>query len=261
MTNLVAADLFALRRSRGLVACFVAAAACAVIFMWFGQRIAAGGLQNDAAGPGSLFSDVFAVHLLGSLVAGTLISRDFESKTVHDALLAQRRSRVVAARSVTYVIVVALLVLPYAVVALVSFVARWEVAEFLPTPLLGVAANTSGVAVDAAGVTTAVALGLAAVVGYAGQLAVVIPLSFILRRPAAIMGLGFAWGFAADSLAGLVPDGWGQGLLSLTPYGERYDLTLASSGSDILLAVLVSVVFIVVMAGLAYARFRTAEVK
>lgn len=261
MANLLRADLFRLRHSTGVLVCLIVAVASAAGYVYLSHAMATGALDASAANSASVVSDVMIVNLLGSLLVGLLVSHDFETKAIHDALLASSRATFVAAKAVMAAGLVMALVAPYGIAALVGFVSGGEFALFLPTPFLDVVANEAGLAVDAGSIASVVAVAAVTSLRYAALLSICVPLAFALRKPVAVMAIGFAWGFVADFLVSLTDDSAVIGpLVALTPYAPRHIPALASGGADLVATAGVSVVFIAVMAAVTQLFFRRSDI-
>lgn len=262
MPNLIQADIFQLRRSTAMRVSLAVAVVAAVGYVYLARLMGDGTLSMSDANSASVFSDVMVVNLLGPLLAGIVVAQDFETKTVHDVLLSATRASFVATKTIVFAMVTVLLVAPYGVAAAVGLLSGQEFTAFLPTAFLSIVANETGAPVDGATIGRVVAITLVSGLLYAGRLAVCLPLAFAIKRPVAVMAIGFAWGFVADLLVGLVEDvPVLSDLVALTPYAASHSLTLESTGGDLLAAGVASVVFLALMAGAAHLVFRRADIK
>jgi len=260
--NLIRADLFTLRHSTGVRVSLLVAVVAAVGYVYLAHQIATGALEPSAADSASVLSDVMVVYLLGSLLAGIVVATDFDTKTIHDALLSSSRAALVATKTVVLVAVVASLVAPYGLVALVGFLSGQEFTAFLPTVFLSIVANEQGLPADAGSVGTIVVVVAATMLVYAARLSICLPLAFAVKRPVAVMAVGFGGNFLVDFVATLVVDVPVLGdLVGLTPFGPTHSLTLASDAGDLLAAAGASIVFLALMAGASYLIFRRADIK
>lgn len=262
MPNLIRADVFTLSRSTGVRVSLLVAAVAAAAYLYLSHQLGTGAVDPSAADSASVLSDVLIVYLLGSLLAGILVATDIDTKAIHDVLLTSSRGVVVATKTVTLVALVASLVAPYGIASVVGFLSGQEFSAFLPTPFLAIAANEPGLATDAGSVgrVLGVVAGTAAV--YAARVSICLPLAFAVRRPVAVMAVGFGGNFLADFLASLAVDVPVLGdLVELTPFGSRHSLTLSSNAGDVLTTVGVSVVFLTLMSAVSYLIFRRADIK
>ena len=262
MPNVVRAEVYRLRHAPMTWIVLVIATVSAVAYVWLAHLLAEGRLAASAANSGSVFSDVMIVYLLGALLIGAGISSDFESRAVHDQILAHSRADIVAAKTVTSTMTTMALVLPYGLVALIAFLSGMKVAPFLGTAVLSIASNEAGLSASPAHVARVCALIVVTALIYAARLAVCIPLAFVVKKPVIVMAFGFGWNFLADFLASLADGRPVIGhLAAVTPYARNYELTLTSSTGTLLAAAGVSVLFIVAMGVLTHLLFRRSEIK
>jgi len=140
MPNLLRADLYVLARSRALWIALVVSSAMAVAYFVSARLIADGTYDMSIAGSVAGFSDAMALPLLGSLLIGVAAASDLENRTVHDRLLAAPRSVHVAVKTVMALAVTAVVLLPYVIGSLLCLSAGWDLAPFLATTPLRVAA-------------------------------------------------------------------------------------------------------------------------
>lgn len=262
MINQLAADWFILTRSAVLRVTVAVSAVCAVVFLALARGFATGALDVSQTQSASGVSDVFIILLLGGLLVGVTVARDFETRTIHDSLLATTRGRYVAARTISHVACICLLGAPYAVAAIVAFASGMEFAPFLPTTPLQIAGNMAGVEVGAASIMLAIGVGISMLLLYAAQLAVCLPLAFVLRKPVAVMAIGFVFNLVASMALDPLQDVAGIGhLVALTPYTSDALLGLDASWAEVGTSIVRSVAFIVAMALASHLWFRRADIK
>lgn len=260
MINQLRADLFVLRHSGAallsLLVCVLAAAGYTVLQ----HGLATGSLGPDLASGVQVFSDVLMVSLLGPLLYGTIVSGPFETKSVHNALLASSRAAFVAAKTVIAAGAVTVLSLPYGIATLIGLATGAEFLPAVPTSFSLLLAE--GAELTSQRIGTVLAITATSAVLTAAKLAVCVPLAIRVQRPLVVMAAGFVWGSVADLLGGAAEDVPGlDQLVRLTPFAREHVPTPDSTGGDMLAAVAVSVVFVALMGVLAWALFRRADVK
>jgi hypothetical protein len=221
--NLIRADALTLRHSIGVRVSALTAVLAAGGYLLLAHLIATGTLDESASNSASALSDVMVVYLLGSLLVGMLVAGDFETRTIHDALLASSRATLVGAKTVGLLAVVTLLVAPYGLATLLGFVSGTEFAAFMPTTFLDVVANEQGLAVDAGSVAKVAGIVVVTTLVYVARLSFCLPVAFAAKRPVAVMAVGFGGNFLLDFLAALAVDVPGLGtLVELTPFGPSH---------------------------------------
>ncbi|MBZ2195354.1 hypothetical protein [Occultella gossypii] len=260
MINQLRADLFTQRHSTGFIVCLLAACGAAAAYLYLQHQLALGGLNAAAANGVQGLSDVMVINLLGSLLIGLIVSRPFETKSVHDALLASSRGSFVASKTVVAALAVFLLGVPYGIAALVGRATGLEVAPAVPTTFALLA--ESGAEPDAAGVGRIIAVSVVAAILYAARLAVCIPLAIVVKRPIVVMAAGFVWAFVADLLVGAAAK-WEalEAITRLTPYAPDHLPLPDSSGGELVGTSIVAVVFIALMGLVAWLLLRRADIK
>lgn len=261
MPNQIRATLLQTRRSTSFRAALAACSLGAIAYLWIAHAVATGTLTEVTGRSGQGVSDVFLVMLLGSLLAGTIVCTDFETKTMHDAVLATHRASIVAARTVVFTLAVMLLTLPFGIAASVALAAGAEVAPILPTTPILVAMNPSGPELGPQ--TLFRLLLIVGVTGlvYAAQLSVCIPFGFWIRRPVAVMAFGFVVAFilstAHEALAEIDQL---RPIQRASPFAYS-GLSLESSTGTLVAAGCSSVAALVLMSLVAWVLFRRADVK
>lgn len=262
MINLLRADWYTLLRARSLWLTLLAATAMATGFLVFSHLIANGTYDPSIAGSVSGLSDVIVVNLLGTLLVGMLVADDFGTRSIHDRVLMNSRGAVVAAKTVSFVVLVIVVLAPYIIGSAIAFASRDDFSVFLPITSLKLAANPSGVGVSAGSLVRVVLIGTLSGLVYAARIAYCLPLAFLTRKPVVVMAAGFTGAFAIDALASLANrNDLGRGLMNLTPFGEQRALTLTTSGGDIAATLIVCVASIAAMSVVAWLLFRRADIK
>lgn len=260
MINQTRADLYWLRHSTGalvvLTGCILAAGA----YMWLQHLLAEGTLSAAAANGVSGLSDIMVIYLLGALLAGMIVVAPFETKSVHASLLAAPRASFTLAKILVVPLAIIVITIPYGIAAAVARGTGLEFAPAIPTAFALIASE--GTTPSPAALGEIAVLTLVTGLLYAARLAVCIPLAFVIRKPIAVMAIGFAWNFVADVLAGAAADVPGLDILArLTPYAVEYGVAPGASAGDLLEAGAVSVGFIAAMGVVSWLVFRRSDIK
>src|SRR5699024_2207952 len=218
-------------------------------------------LGPEAASGVQVLSDALMVSLMGPLLFGALVAQPFETKSVHNSLLASGRGAFVGAKTPLAALAVTALSLPHGLAALIGLGAAGEAfAPAIPAAFSLLLAEGGGV--DTARVGEVLALTVTMAVLTTAKLSVCLPLAFQLRRPLVVMAVGFVWGFLADLIGTTAADVDGfDALVRLTPFAREHVPTPDSTGGDLVGTLVVSLVFIALMGVLAWLLFRRADVK
>ncbi len=260
MINQLRGDLYAVRHSGPVLICLAASVIAAALYTVLQHSLAAGDLGPEAASGVQVLSDVLMVSLMGPLLFGALVAQPFETKSVHNSLLASGRGAFVAAKTLLTAAVVTALSLPYGIAALLGLASGEEFAPAIPTAFSHLLA--SGGDVDAARVGEILAITVTMAVLTTAKLAVCLPLAIRLQRPLVVMAIGFVWGFLADLIGTTAADVEGlDALVRLTPFAGEHVPTSDSTGGELVGTLVVSLVFIALMGVLAWLLFRRADVK
>lgn len=260
MINQLRADLYVLRHSGTAVLCLLACIVTATLYTWLQHSLAVGDLGPQAASGVQGLSDVLLVSLLGPLLYGVIVSQPFETKSVHNALLASGRGAVTASTTLVAATVVTALSLPYGLAALVGRLTGAEFAPAIPTAFSQLLAE--GEPLTTGGVLSLLAITVTAGLLMAAKLAVCLPLAFWLKRPLVVMAVGFVWSFLADLLGSTAADVEGlEALVRLTPFAIEHVPMPGATAAELLGTVAVSVVFIALMGAVSWLILRRADVK
>ena len=260
MINQLRADLYILRHSGTAVLCLLACLVCAALYTWLQHGLATGDLSPASASGVQGLSDILLISLLGPLLYGVMLSQPFETKSVHNALLASGRGAFVASKTVIAALLVATLSVPYGVAVLVGRATGAEFAPALPTAFSMLLVE--GGDLTAEGAWSIVAVTVTSALVMAAKLSVCLPLAIWLQRPLVVMAVGFVWSFLADLLASAAADVDGlDALVRLTPFAQEHVPMPGSTGTELLAAVAVSVVFVALMGLVSWVIFRRADVK
>lgn len=264
MLNLFRADLYKFKKSKGFKFYILVSFLCVTLLAVILHNVATGNIGNEILGSVSLLVDAMMVSLLASLMIGSYICGDFQSKTIHSEVGCTTRGKVILVKSFSSMFVTALITLPYAIVAVFCYVSKIEFTQFngIPSLFIHILSNSQGVDVTAGNVVKSIILVLVGVLIYAARLSICIPVAFKVRKSVVVMAIGLVAAFGFDMLTQALTDIPVIGtIFDNTPYAVIYDLNMNVATGTILRAVIDSVIFIVVMIGLTYTMFRKSEIK
>ena len=260
MINQLRGDLYAIRRTGPVLLCLAVSVLAAALYTWLQHSLAVGDLGPEAASGVQVLSDALMVSLMGPLLFGALVAQPFETKSVHNSLLASGRGAFVGAKTLLTAAAVTALSLPYGIAALIGLATGEEFAPAIPTAFSQLLA--AGGEVDAARIGEVLAITVTMAVLTTAKLSVCLPLAFRLRRPLVVMAVGFVWGFLADLIGTTAAcvDGL-DALVRLTPFAQDHAPAPDSTAGDMVGTLAVSLGFIALMGVLAWLLFRRADVK
>jgi ABC-2 type transport system permease protein len=264
MLNLIHAEFYKLSKSTGAKVCFILIFVSAAVLMYISHCVAIGSMSEDISSSASGLTEIMMISLFGSLMAGILVCSDFETKTIHDAVASGNgRKAVVISKVLVYIVVISLLLLPYAVTVIIGYCTGAEFsAQFVASAFVRILADQAGTSVTASGLGKIIFVYLVTVIVYAARISICIPLAFKVRKPVVVMGFGFASGALIELANGLLKDVPVLGnLISYTPYARTFTVITTDLGTNTLLkATISSIVFIGIMTGLTYSIFKKTEI-
>jgi ABC-2 type transport system permease protein len=265
MLNLIYADLYKLSKSTAIKVCIILSCISAIALTYISHSIATGAMSDTIRGSAAGLGDVMIVFLLGSLMAGFLVCSDFESKLIHDAVACGNgRIAVVISKTLVYILLVALLVLPYAIATIVGFCTGAEfTTPFVPSIFLDILANKTGLGLTPAVICKIIVVSLITMLVYAARLSICLPIAFKVRKPVVVMAIGFAFGFLSQLVIALTKDVPILGdILSNTPFAMGDNVVTMEAGAGMLFKVTgSSFVLLIIIAAITYRLFRKAEIK
>ena len=260
MLNLIRAEQFKLRRSTAFKVCLLATTLCAALLFGMSHAVAAGKFTLDPNAASGL-SDIFLLSVIGPLMAGIIICNDFDSKNIHTAV-ACGRVQIVCSKSIIFVLSVAVMVLPYAIFALIGFASNGGFAKILLFSTYdSIMANDMNQVVNATTIGKSTIVLLLSIVLYAARLSFCIPIAFKVRKSVVVAIIGVVFGFLIDFIVSTLSKiEVLKTLLGFTPF--RYtSLSIDMSTGELMKVFLSSVVFTILMIGVTYKIFRRSEIK
>lgn len=265
MLNLMRAEIYKLGKSTGFKICILLSLICAVTLTTISHAIAAGNISAGNMGNASGLTELMIISLLGSFMTGSLICGDFDTKTIHDAVACGRgRISVVISKAFVYILMIALLLLPYIITTIIALSTGAEfTAPFVASAFIGILSDVSGSSVTLPDAGKIFVICLVTILVQAARLSLCIPLAFKVRKQVVVMGIGFAASGLMDFVVGLLDDvPILKGILAFTPYSRDYVIVGMNTKTDILIkAAGSSIVFIGIMAAITCLFFKKAEIK
>lgn len=265
MINLLKADFYQIIKSKSMwVYMFVSllgAVSVAVVL----RLIQTGALSTEAGTTVSMFVDTMLVSLLGAIVIGHVICRDFETKNIHDQIISGNgRTAILYVKVISSAFVVFLVTLPYALVAIIGFASGIEFAPLvgIPSQFFEFLSNAGGYAPTAENILRVALLSLLLIVMYVARLSICIPIAFKTKRPIIVTMVGFMSAFVFDVISALTAkvDGLAE-FFNRLPYAMTLELNMDASIETMITAILSALVFTSIMASIAGHIFRKAEIK
>lgn len=265
MINLIRAEFFKLSKSTGFKICFLLSCISASALVYISHCIAVGSMSAEISGSASGLTEILIVSLLGSLLAGLLVCSDFETKTIHDALACGNgRRAVVISKGVIYVLLIAMLLLPYMIATIVGFCIGARFATpFVASVFIGILSDKEGLSITAGTIGKIVSISLVTMLVHAARLSICIPLAFKIRKPIAILAIGFTFNAVIDLVIGLlIKVSVIENMISFTPFARNFlILTMSSDPGTLIKAAICSLVFICFIVALTDRIFKKAEIK
>ena len=265
MLNLIQAEIYKLSKSTAFRICFLLSMISAVSLIVISHFIVVGKLSESISGNASGLTEVCIISLLGSLMAGIIVSSDYDTKTIHSSIAnGNGRRMVVISKVVIYVIMMALLLLPYALVTIVAVCTGAEFTKpFVPSMFIRILYDSAGVKVTFNMISKIICISLVTVLVHAARLSLCVLLAFKIRKSVAILAFGFVFNGLIDLFVRLLKDiPVIPSLVKLTPYSPDFMMVNIQSKAGILIkATISSVVFLVIIGELTYQIFKKAEIK
>ncbi len=265
MLNLIRGEFYKLRKSISLKICFLLSCICAVAIILVSHFIAIEKMSADVSASASGLTEIVIVSLLGSLMAGILICSDFETKTIHDAVTCGKgRRTVVFSKAIVYVIIIALLLLPYLIATIIGFCTKAQYSSpFVASVFIRILYDGAGIPISPDSIVKIIMISISTMLVHAARLSICIPLAFKIRKPVVILAFGFTFNALIDLILGLFDDiPVISDVISITPFSRNFLMLTMESGAGIIVkAIISSIVFIMIMTIITAQTFQKAEIK
>ncbi|MFD1176372.1 ABC transporter permease [Paenibacillus puldeungensis] len=265
MLNLIRADVFKLRKSITMKVLLAITTLCAVAMTMMAYFISTGKLDASLTGVGFMFSDVNVISILGGLIAGMLICADFDNKTIQDSIASgNSRSTIIFSKAVVLGLALVVILLPYAVITGIALGtgSKFDMGA-VAVGFLHLLTSESAKAFTTPDVLKLLAVMLTLLILYVAQLSISIPIAFLVKKPILVIVICYAFSFLTGQLLTIASNHpIVERICSFTPFGGSYVLmTLDAGAGTVVKAIVVSLIFIGVMAALSYSLFRKTEIK
>lgn len=265
MFNLIHADLYRIRKMTSVKVAVLITLVSSLFIAYVLHGMTTGNFDAEFCTKTSVFVDVMLVALLGGMLTGELVSTDFESKNIHDEIASGcGRMAMIVARTISYVLVILMITLPYALVCVIGLATGIDFEQLfgIPSAFFAVLSNQGNLAINAETIAKAVVVCLAIMVTYAARLSICLPFAYGIRKVIPVTLIGFASSFLFDILGGMFTNSDQiQKFLKMFPFYYMYDLNLDASFGTIAKAYILSILFIGIMGLITYRIFRKAEIK
>lgn len=265
MINLLKADFYRIRKNKAFQICFIISFVCIGLLAFILNGVAQGNIGQELSSASTLLVDAMMGSLLASLVIGNYVCGDFESKTIHNEIsCGEGRLLVVITKMISCMIVVAIIILPYAIVSLICFFGEVKMAPLagIPSVFVNIMSNTTGIEVTGSSIAKSIILCVVALIVYMARLSLCIPLAFKMRMPVVVMAFGIITSFAFDILGQAVKDiAVVSTIVNNTPFALIYDLTMDAGAGTILKVLSISILFIGIVTWFTYYLFRKTDIK
>lgn len=265
MFNLIKADIFKLFKVQIVKISFLVSVVCSIMIAIVLHGVYKGTYTLETSSAFALVSDTMIVAMLGAILIGTLICGDFESKNIHDEIACGNgRFSIIMAKTITISLLMILLVLPYAIVAIVGFASNigFGVYTGVPSAFFNILANAQGVELSSQSILKSIVLTLFITLSYIAKVSICIPLAFKARRSLIVIIAGFISTFIFDIISAVAKGVKGiNEVVQLLPFTNIFKLTLDCTVDVMLKSMIYNFLFIAAMIGITYVMFRKAEIK
>ncbi len=260
MINLMHAKLYELRKSMTFKVSLLVTTLCAVILAVLSNGVALGKLDVTADTASGL-TDAFIISVIGSLIAGNIICSDFDNKNIHDEI-SRGRKAIVTSKVIIYCLVISILVLPYALVGFIGFLAQGSFSpNFNFSTYTMLMSNPQGFSITGDNIGKAILVLLVSIVLHVARLSICIPIAFKVRKSVVVTVIGVVFLFVVDFFMVMVAKISALAdVVELLPYGKAV-LTMDMSTGTLIKYVISSLVFINIMRVITYVGFKKSEIK
>ncbi len=206
------------------------------------------------------------ISIIGPFLAGIYICGDFENKSIHDAISSCGLSRitVIISKAIVYYLMVIFMLMPYAIVTVIAFASGKEFCNPIAASVfLKILENQTGLSFTLSVFIKMIIIMFVMMIAYASQMSVSVFLSFVFKKPALVIGLGFVSTMVLQIIGGLgVKLVSLKNILSFTPFSVGFKVLTMEAGADVILKALgVSLLFIVWIISMTNGAFRKSEIK
>jgi ABC-2 type transport system permease protein len=266
--NLIKADFYRIFRSAAFWVVFLLMSFCAIAFVWISYAMQNGILGYEASSSAAGLMDTMMITIMGPVLAASFICSDFQNKTIHSQVLyGKGRQTIVWAKMVPYAGMTFLILMPYSIAALIGFVsgAKFSIpfSKSVDSAYMIILANETGVTVSPATIEKLIVLLLVIALVHISRLSVCVLLSYWLKNPVAVIGVGIFTELMLSLLAlAFMGSDILTKLISWTPFiSMQQNFSMETTYSKLIKIVFVCLVFMTVMLKLTGLVFKKTEIK
>lgn len=265
MYNLIKADLFKLRKSMAIKILLLITASSSIIMTIIAYMVQQGKLNTSSTNIGFLFSDANMMGILGGALAAIFICNDFDNRTIHEAIVdGNSREKVVTSKAVILCLSSLIILLPYVIVTGIAISTGNKFNMGLTSVgFLKLLTTEGGSAISLSQVWKMVAIIFALLASYAARASVCIPLAIALKKPSIVVPAYYGLTIFLAKLSSLEASSkLLKNIFQCTPFSGKYSLmTLNTGESDIIKAIVLSLIFIAIITFITGFAFRKSEIK
>lgn len=263
MCNYIKSDFYKLIRTKSIYVIALLVVAVSVGILVTMRQIATGDATPDMGVNMSLISDTILSGILGGIILGDIVIDDFTTKFVHNKIISGKgRVSIIFSKLISFSIAYALILLIYAIVAMIAVGSGKEFAPLAGIPsaffdlIAGCTTQTEPEMVKMLGLCIVI------IVGYISRLSICLPFAFKSKKKILVLVVGFMTSFVFDIVLSLVEDvKIVSDFIKLLPYYRMTQLSIDVSCEEIIYSLLSSVGFIAIMTLITYFVFKQDEIK
>lgn len=266
--NIIKSDLYRIVRSTTFWVCLLITSICAVLITVISHFIATGTFGQEFIGTASGLMDNMIINIAAPMVIATYLCGDFQNKTIHDAILyGHGRKAIIWSKFVPFVVVVMVLVLPYAVCTLIGFVMNGtfslDFANAIDSSYMMMLAKKAEFSVNLDTILKLLLCLLVLGIMYCSRISLIFLLAVKIRKPVPVVGIGILLEIGLGIMAAVANGNEVvKACLGWTPFTTMRDtITLQASVPELLRMAGTSIVFMLIIINITVLLFRKTEVK
>lgn len=265
MFNMIKADMYQLRKNFAVKMYFLISFASAILVAAALRMIELGKISNTVAPSISMLVDTMLIPLIGAIITGVVICRDFETKNIHDEInCGNGRFAILMSKVITCSVMSLIVTLPYAIVCAGGFISGIKVAPLngIPSSFFNVLINSNGLETTLDNIGKAILVCALVMFMYVSKLSICIPIAFASRKNVIVIIAGFISAFLFDILAAGTEKIKGlHDFFNRLPYAQTLNVTMNADTKTLLIAFASGVAFLAVMVSITNGMFKKSEIK
>ena len=261
MKALFNATIYRAEKTTGIRAALILTCFAGIVYYVLAWLLSKGELDASSAGSVTAMGDAMIIWLFGSLSVGMLIGNDFENKTVHGAM-GYGIKNIVANYFLVFSVIIFLMLLTYTIGSLACIFSGNDMKGAEGAVISNYLGNVLVYGKETS-VAKLILSYVAAFFVYVGQLSICIPVAIRIKKPVVVTAFGFIFGMLTALISTLASKvKMLDNIYRLTPYDCGMDkIGICADVSDMLVAIIVSVVFTALMGLVSYIIFRKSDIK